>query len=116
MCKSLELKKGLYRILEIFDIWPCMRDNQKEKHGEANAFTAYLTRATVAALTRLWTPYYTPDMPLFCLCVRQISQRKRAAGRWKSPCVPVIYARKARAGQNAVARLLGSPSLSAKQH
>ena len=93
-----------------------MRDNQKEKHGEAKAFTAYLTRVTVAALTRLWTPYHTPDMPLFGLCARQISQRKRAAGCWKSPCVPVTYARRARAGQNAVAKLLGSPSMSAKQH
>lgn len=93
-----------------------MRENQKEKHGEAKAFTAYLTRASVAALTRLRTPFHTPDMPLFGLCAHQISQRKRAAGRWKSPCVPVIYARKARAGQNVVARLLGSPSMSAKQH
>ena len=104
--------------------------------------TAYLTRATVAALTRLWTPWHTPDMPLFGLCARQISQRIRAAaraagltdkysghsgrtgaahslaergaslvelqqaGRWKSPSMPATYARSARAGQNAVARLL----------
>ena len=104
--------------------------------------TAYLTRATVAALARLWTHYHTPEMALFGLCARQISQRIRAAaraaglmdkysghsgrtgaahslaergaslvelqqaGRWKSPSMPATYARSARAGQNAVARLL----------
>ena len=108
----------------------------------AEPHVAYLTRATVAALTHLWTPYHTPEMPIFGLCARQISQRIRAAawaaglvdnysghsgrtgaahslaergaslvelqqaGRWKSPSMPAAYARSARAGQNAVARLL----------
>ncbi len=114
----------------------------KTDQEAAEPHTAYLTRATVAALTRLWSPYHTPDMPLFGLCARQISQRIRAAaraaglmdkysghsgrtgaahslaergaslvelqqaGRWKSPSMPANYARSARAGQNAVARLL----------
>ena len=103
---------------------------------------AYLTRATAQALALLRTDDHTPDMPLFGLCGRQISQRIRAAarsaglidkysghsgrtgcahslaergaslvelqqvGRWKSPSMPAAYARSARAGQNAVARLL----------
>lgn len=114
----------------------------KTDQEAATPHTAYLTRATVAALTRLWTPYHTPEMSLFGLCARQISQRIRAAaqaagladnysghsgrtgaahslaargaslvelqqaGRWKSPSMPAAYARSARAGQNAVARLL----------
>ena len=103
---------------------------------------AYLTRATVQALTGLWSPYHTPEMRLFGLCARQISERIRAAaraaglidkysghsgrtgaahslaakgatfvelqqaGRWKSPSMPAAYARSARAGRGAVARLL----------
>ncbi len=53
----------------------------KTDQEAAEPHTAYLTRATVAALTRLWTPYHTPEMPLFGLCARQISQRIRAAAR-----------------------------------
>ena len=41
--------------------------------------TAYLTRTTVVALARLWTPSHTPDMPLFGLFARQISRRIRAS-------------------------------------
>ena len=103
---------------------------------------AYLTRATVQALTPLWSPHHVPDMPLFGLGGRAIAERIRAAaraaglidgysghsgrtgaahslaahgaslvelqqaGRWKSPSMPAAYARSARAGHGAVARLL----------
>ncbi len=53
----------------------------KTDQEAAEPHTAYLTRATVAAITRLWTLYHTPEMPLFGLCTRQISQRIRAAAR-----------------------------------
>ena len=52
----------------------------KTDQKAAEPHTAYLTRATVAALTCLWTPYHTLDMPLFGLCARQRSRRIRAAG------------------------------------
>ncbi len=116
----------------------------KTDQEAAEPHTAYRARATVAALTRLWTPYHTPDMPLFGIRARQISQpipaaaraaglvdkysghsgctgaahslaergaslvELQQAGRWKSPSMLATYARSARAGKNAVARLLES--------
>ena len=41
--------------------------------------TAWLTRATVAAVTLPWMQYHTRDMPFFGLCSRQMHQRIRAA-------------------------------------
>ena len=53
----------------------------KTDQEAAEPHTAYLTHATAAAHTRMWTPHHTPEMPLFGLCARQISERIRAAAR-----------------------------------
>lgn len=63
--------------------------DQNMHQEAAEPYTAYLTH--------LWTPYHIPEMPLFGLCARQLSQRIRAAA-WAAGLVDKYSGHSGRTG------------------